>query len=67
MVLEDFLKVIGGETVRVENGCKGIVLYDGDKNAIRMYKDELLAREIYLVEPLTKNKFAVYLQYIEEK
>ena len=66
MVLEDFLKVIGGETVRVENGCKDIVLYDGDKNAIRMYKPELLNREIHLVEPVTKNKFAVYLQYIKE-
>ena len=66
MVLEDFLKVVGGEVVRVENGCKGIVLYEGDKNAIRMYKAELLNREIHLVEPLNKNKFAVYLRYIEE-
>ena len=67
MVLEDFLKVIGGEIVRVENGCKGIVLYDGDKNAIRAYRPQLLDREIYLIEHVNGTvKFIVHLQYIKE-
>ena len=61
MVLEDFLKVIGGEIVRLERGGNGIYLYEADKNAIRAYRADLLDREIYMVEPMTKNKFKVQL------
>ena len=61
MTLEAFLTIVAGVILRVENGCRDDVLFEGDKNAIRMYKPELLQREIYFVEPVGKNKIAVYL------
>ena len=61
MVLEDFLKVIGGEMVRVERGGVNLYLYEADKNAIRQYRPDLLDREIYMIEPFSKNKFVVKL------
>lgn len=66
MTLGEFLKVVADEMIQVENGCKGLVLYEADKNAIRMNKPELLDREIYLVEPRTKRSFIVNLKYIED-
>lgn len=63
MTLEAFLTIVAGTILRVENGCRNEVLYEGDKNAIRMYAPELLQREIYFVEPLTKNKVAVHLEF----
>ena len=66
MILGEFLKVVADEMIQVENGCKGLVLYEADKNAIRMYKPELLDREVYMVEPRTKRSFIVHLTYIEE-
>lgn len=66
MTLGEFLKVVADEMIQVESGCKGLVLYEADKNAIRMYKPELLDREVYMVEPRTKRSFIVHLTYIEE-
>ena len=61
MTLEAFLTIVAGIMLRIENGCANEVLYEGDKNAIRMHAPELLQREIYFVEPVTKNKIAVHL------
>lgn len=61
MTLSQFLKVIGGEYVRVERGCRGEIIYEADKNAIRQNKPELLDETIYLVEPNGSNRFIVHL------
>ena len=67
MVLGEFLDVIGGELINIENGCKGEILYGGDKNAIRAYRPQYLCRDIYLVEPANGTvKFIVHLKYIKE-
>lgn len=66
MVLEDFLKVIGGEMVRIERDGSGLFLYDADKNAIRAYRADLLDREICMIEPLSKNWFRVQLAITKE-
>lgn len=62
MTLDQFLKVIGGEYVKVERGCRNDVIYEADKNAIRMYKPELLTQNIYLVELNGSNRFIVHLE-----
>jgi len=67
MKLGEFLKVIGGEIVRVERGGSGLYLYEADKNAIRANREDLLDREIYMVEPFSKNKFIVQLAITKEK
>ena len=64
MILEAFLAIVAGTMLSVENGCRGEVLYEGDKNAIRMNKSELLQREIYFVEPAGKNKMIVHLELL---
>ena len=61
MTLEALLTIVAGVMLRVENGCRDEVLYEGDKNAIRMHTPELLDREIYFIEPVTKNKIIVHL------
>ena len=62
MTLEALLTIVAGVMLRVENGCRNDVLYEGDKNAIRMHAPELLDREIYFIEPITANKIAVHLE-----
>lgn len=67
MTLEAFLTIVAGVVLKVENGCRDEVLYEGDKNAIRMYAPELLQREIYFVEPAGKNKMVVHLGLVRGK
>lgn len=61
MILEQFLKVIGAEIIRVERGDRGDIIYEADKNAIRMNKPELLTETIYSIEP-KGYKFIVHLE-----
>ncbi len=61
MILEQFLKVIGSEIIRVERGDRGDIIYEADKNAIRMNKPELLTEIIYSIEP-KGSKFIVHLE-----
>jgi hypothetical protein len=62
MTLGEFLKVTGGEYVKVLVGNVNILAIDGDKNAIRMYKPELLEREVCNVGIATKNRFEVLIK-----
>ena len=59
MTLREFLTVIAGEMVGLKNRAVEPVYYEADKNAIRMYREEDLDREIYKVEANGKNKFIV--------
>lgn len=59
MTLREFLTVIAGEMVGLKNRPVDPVYYEADKNAIRMYREEDLDREIYKVEANGKNKFIV--------
>lgn len=59
MTLREFLTVIAGEVVGLKNRPVDPVYYEADKNAIRMYREEDLDREIYKVEANGKDKFIV--------
>lgn len=59
MTLGEFLDVIGGEYVRVSEENIFKVIYEADKNAIRMNMPELLDRKVYRINPVSKVRFEV--------
>lgn len=62
MKLKDFLDLIGGEYVRVCDGNVNNVVYEADKNAIRMHYADLLDREVSHIGLLVKNRFEVLIK-----
>ena len=61
MTLGEFLDVIGGEYVKVSEGNIFNVIYEADKNAIRLNMPELLDRKIYRIHPVSKVRFEVLI------
>ena len=64
MTLNDFLKLICGDYVKVTD-IAGKFIYDGDKNAIRAYHKELLDEDIHMIVALRKEQFEVRLNMIK--
>ena len=62
MTLGEFLKVVGGEYVKVYDGNVNRVACDADKNAIRMHNADLLDREVNNVGIVSKTRFEVLLK-----
>ena len=63
MKLRDFLNLIGGgEYVRICDGNVNNIVYEADKNAIRMHYADLLDREIFKIGILFKNTFEVLIK-----
>lgn len=62
MKLRDFLDLVGGEYVRICDGNVNNIVYEADKNAIRMHYEDLLDREISNIGILFKNTFEVLIK-----
>lgn len=56
------MDLIGGEYVRICDGNVNNIVYEADKNAIRMHYEDLLDREISKIGILFKNTFEVLIK-----